>query len=99
MAELLRCFFMHLPGKGSEGVNADISAALYFTVTRKQASKIVFLRDLKDGLEAHRAAAGLEVLRPNLVELFQLQMYSEPETPEDWQRTVGFALPVCGRRL
>jgi hypothetical protein len=43
MAELLDCFFMRLLGKRSKGVSADISAALYFTVTRKQAAKIVFL--------------------------------------------------------
>jgi len=44
-AEFLGCLFMRLLGKRSKGVNADISAALYFTVTRRQAAKIVFLMD------------------------------------------------------
>jgi hypothetical protein len=73
---------MHLPGEHSKGASADSSAGLYFTVTRKQAAKIVFLMDLIEGREAHRAGPGLEVLRPSFMELFQLEMYSEPETSE-----------------
>src|SRR5260370_36750850 len=39
----LRCFFMRLLDKRSNGMCTNISAALYFTLTDKQAAKIVFL--------------------------------------------------------
>src|SRR6266852_1164382 len=44
-AEFLGCFFMRLLGKRGNGASTDVSAALYVTVTRKQAGKIVFLLD------------------------------------------------------
>jgi hypothetical protein len=42
-AEFLGCFFMRLPGQRNKGGSTNNSAALYFTVTRKQAVKIDFL--------------------------------------------------------
>src|SRR6266704_4316548 len=42
IAEFLDCFFMRLLGERSSGMS--VSAALYVNVTRKQASKIVFLK-------------------------------------------------------
>src|SRR5260370_13804134 len=43
MSGPLRCFFMRLLDKRSNGMCTNISAALYFTLTDKQAAKIVFL--------------------------------------------------------
>src|SRR6266849_2459421 len=45
IAEFLGRFFMPLLGKRSNGVSADVSAALYVSVMRKQEKKIVFLTD------------------------------------------------------
>src|SRR6266568_7457920 len=44
IAEFLGCFFMRLLGERSSGMSTNVSAALYVNVTRKQASKIVFLK-------------------------------------------------------
>src|SRR5260370_15795298 len=41
ISEPLRCFFMRLLDKRSNGMCTNISDALYFTLTDKQAAKIV----------------------------------------------------------
>src|SRR5260370_37233194 len=52
IAELLGCFFMRLLGERSSGMSTNVSAALYFSVRRKQASKIVFLKGSRGWQEA-----------------------------------------------
>jgi hypothetical protein len=60
---------MHLSRQRNKGASSNNSAALYFTATRKQAAKIVFLMDSREGQEAHRTGREIADWRADLTEL------------------------------